>query len=271
MPGQVDEARTPRERLGDERPAAVGASDEVGPGGEGTRTWGTPRLLGVGRSRMAVAAVLLPPTLVVTALADATIATGASHAPRGVVALGWFVTEFGTSGYMFAYSAVVAAAALLALGRGRVRWPAVALRQVVEGSAYFFLAIAASGLAAQAIKHVLGRARPAMSHSADPFVFHPFSLANDLASFPSGHTTSAFAAAVALGLLSPRWRWWLLGCAALIGASRVVVGAHYPSDVVGGAALGSFAATFLAWACARRHWAFRMVDGRPMPKRPDPT
>jgi membrane-associated phospholipid phosphatase len=57
--------------------------------------------------------------------------------------------------------------------------------------------------------------------------------------FPSGHTTTAFALAAVLHPLLPgRWRWvaWLL--AAAVGIARIYVGAHFPMDVIGGAALG---------------------------------
>ncbi|WP_237479132.1 phosphatase PAP2 family protein [Lichenibacterium dinghuense] len=218
---------------------------------------------------MIAAAVLFPLALSAAGLVDAAVATDAARAPRAVVEVGRFVTEFGTSGYMFTTSALLAAVALVALGRDRHFWNGARPRLVVERCAFFFATIAASGIAAQAVKHLLGRARPVLSSGADPFTFHPLSLGNSIASFPSGHTTSAFAAAVALGLVSPRLRPWLLGGAALVGISRVVVGAHYPSDVVGGAALGSLAAVAVTRICARRGLAFTLDAGRAVPKRSD--
>ena len=66
-------------------------------------------------------------------------------------------------------------------------------------------------------------------------------------SFPSGHTCASFAAAFALYKTLPR-RWGIacLVLAALISLSRLYVGVHYPSDVLGGAAVGIFA----GWAGA---------------------
>ncbi len=57
-------------------------------------------------------------------------------------------------------------------------------------------------------------------------------------SFPSSHAVNNFAAAIVLAYFIPKWSWAFLSFAALIAFSRVYVGVHYPSDVVGGAVLG---------------------------------
>lgn len=59
-------------------------------------------------------------------------------------------------------------------------------------------------------------------------------------SFPSGHATAAFSVAVIVALVYRRWYGWALalGGASLIALSRVYLGVHYPSDILGGAILG---------------------------------
>ncbi|MBS2547608.1 phosphatase PAP2 family protein [Catenulispora sp. NL8] len=65
------------------------------------------------------------------------------------------------------------------------------------------------------------------------------------ASFPSGHTASAVAFAVAVGKVLPTMAAPLGALAAIVGYSRVHTGVHYPGDVAGGAALGAASAALV--------------------------
>lgn len=57
-------------------------------------------------------------------------------------------------------------------------------------------------------------------------------------SFPSGHTSASFAAALVLSRDGKRWGWAALVLAALIAFSRLYLYVHYPSDVLAGALIG---------------------------------
>lgn len=85
-------------------------------------------------------------------------------------------------------------------------------------------------------KSGLGRSRP---NTPGPDTFIGPTLDYAYQSFPSGHTTAAFALAVTLAGLYPRWTAPALLYAALVGWSRVALHVHHPSDVLMGAVLGS--------------------------------
>lgn len=67
------------------------------------------------------------------------------------------------------------------------------------------------------------------------------------ASFPSGHTASSFAAATALSTFYPNAAPLVFTLATLVGASRVHLGHHFPSDVTAGALIGIGTGTLTGW------------------------
>ena len=72
-------------------------------------------------------------------------------------------------------------------------------------------------------------------------------------SFPSGHTTAAFAFGVALFLtVKPKWaKAAALTAAALMGLSRLYVGVHFPTDVLAGAVIGTCCGILASWVVRR--------------------
>jgi undecaprenyl-diphosphatase len=101
---------------------------------------------------------------------------------------------------------------------------------------------AAEGLAS-AVKAAVGEHRPHVSR----LVSLPHS-----ASFPSGHTSIAFACATVLSALAPRAAPAFFALALAIGYSRLYVGVHWPLDVLGGAVLGVATGLLLLSAARRR-------------------
>jgi undecaprenyl-diphosphatase len=101
------------------------------------------------------------------------------------------------------------------------------------------------------LKVAIGRDRPAKALKAAAVgeVVPPRCIERSVSrhkSFPSGHTALAFFTMVYAGMVCRPWRPWGLILAALVGLSRVYVGAHFPFDCVAGAALGSLGG-WLAW------------------------
>lgn len=77
-------------------------------------------------------------------------------------------------------------------------------------------------------------------HQPRPFVSHPVNLLvlESSYSFPSGHAAFFFAAAAAIYLIDKKWGWVFFVFGFLISMGRVAGGVHYPSDILGGAAIG---------------------------------
>jgi len=133
-------------------------------------------------------------------------------------------------------------------------WPVLTLLSLMLAGAfiiqrqwsYFFVLLAVvvgESVLTGVLKDFFGRARPD---------FIPHLIAASSESFPSGHSGSASAVYLTFGLAianlvrRPAFRWYALGASLtmvfLIGASRVYLGVHYPSDVIAGWCVGA------AWA-----------------------
>ncbi|KAA3516718.1 phosphatase PAP2 family protein [Agrobacterium vitis] len=125
-------------------------------------------------------------------------------------------------------------------------------------SSYAFLSIAGSGIAANLLKRAFGRARPDQFSDAGAFDFLPFAGSARFESFPSGHATTIGALMMIAALIAPRHRPILAIAALWLGMTRVMVGAHYPSDVVAGLGFGAWFAWIVALGFARRGLVFRL-------------
>jgi undecaprenyl-diphosphatase len=85
------------------------------------------------------------------------------------------------------------------------------------------------------LKELFERVRPCNALSD---VITPIGCAGGF-SFPSNHALNNFAAAVFLLKLFPQYKWIFLITATLVSISRIYLGVHYPSDVLGGAIIGT--------------------------------
>lgn len=101
-----------------------------------------------------------------------------------------------------------------------------------------------SGIISTGMKYGFNRPRPFVTY---PLLINKKSDAGS-PSFPSGHTSSAFATATALSLAYPKW--YVIApsflWASAVGYSRMELGVHYPSDVLVGAIVGA-GSSWLMW------------------------
>ena len=200
--------------------------------------------------RGAIAAVVVALAMI---LVDQRAYQFASGLPQWLVDGFYAITDFGRSGWILVPTgglilivALLASPALEHMTRG-------VLAMLVVRIGFIFIAVGLPGLLVTIVKRWIGRVRPS---AQGPFAYEPFSWRPEYASLPSGHTTTAFAALVAIGAVFPRARPFLWGYALLIAASRIVVTAHYASDVIAGAAVGAFGALLVRDWFARRRLGF---------------
>jgi undecaprenyl-diphosphatase len=146
-------------------------------------------------------------------------------------------------------------AAVSRLGDGLAWYTLLALLPLVLGPAAFpgaihmgLTALAGVGIY-RGLKERLLRERPFASHRGVRAWLPPL----DRYSFPSGHTLHAVCFTVMLATYHPALLWVAVPFAASVAASRVVLGLHYPSDVLAGGVIG--------WVLARLSLALPALLG----------
>jgi membrane-associated phospholipid phosphatase len=199
--------------------------------------------------------------LILIVTIDAAAIRGVRHVPRWIVAFFDDITDYGKSGW-FLWPLGLLFIALAALPSALTPFSQRVLAAIMVRLGFLFTAIAVPSLFVTIIKRMIGRARPMVGGSLDPYLFSPFAWHPAYSGLPSGHATTAFAVLVAFGTLWPRARTALLIYALLIAVSRVMVNAHYPSDVFAGALVGIAGAVLVRRYFAQRRLGFAIeADG----------
>jgi membrane-associated phospholipid phosphatase len=217
-------------------------------------------------TRVAVgAAVAVAALILIMLFVDVPAIRWARQAPAWLVGLFDFATDLGLSGWFLIPLAIALLVIAVIDAPPLTRMSQLVLASVAARLGFLFLAIGVPGLVVTILKRIIGRARPGPA-GEDVFLYKLFLWRADYASFPSGHATTAFAAAVALGVLWPRLRPLFWTYAVLIALSRVIVTAHHPSDVVAGAIAGTVGALLVRdWLAARRLGFSICADGAVKP------
>jgi len=169
------------------------------------------------------------------------------------------ITDFGKSNWFLVPIGGLVALAAILVTPAAGRTANLVLTSLVVRFTYVFIAIALPGLFVTVVKRLIGRLRPS---ELGPYVYAPGSWSPAYASMPSGHATTAVAAAIAVGALWPKARVPMWIYAALILASRVIIQAHFVSDVLAAAFVGGFGALLVRnWFAARDLAFVPGVDG----------
>ena len=227
-----------------------------------TPIWRTPLRLGGGA--LAVVAAITATMIV----ADTWAIGVAQRVPEWLIEIFDQVTDFGKSVWFLVPIALMLAAIAALASPALPRMSQRVLAAVAVRLGFLFLAIGLPGLCFVAVKRLVGRARPLVGGVAEPFLYRPLGWNVEYASLPSGHATDAFAIAMAIGALWPRTRAIMWTYAVVIAVSRVVLTAHFPSDVLAGAAVGVVGALLVRDWFAARGLAFALSpEGaiRPLP------
>jgi membrane-associated phospholipid phosphatase len=170
---------------------------------------------------------------------DAPSVAWARGLPEPVRAGFEWLTRYGKSDWLLYPSGILCIVLLAANWHGINRRVAAFWTEVGILAGFGFLSVAVSGILTNIAKQLVGRGRPIHFDMNGAFDFLPFQFNYAQASFPSGHATTMGALAIVIITIVPRFRVPAFLLCGLVAASRVVVGSHYPSDVVGGFLLGS--------------------------------
>lgn len=121
-------------------------------------------------------------------------------------------------------------------------------RAAINRSYYVGSSILLTSIITTSIKFGIQRERPFVEND---FICRKCSVGK--LSFPSGHTSTVFATATALSLAYPKW--YVVGpsflWASAVAYSRMYLGVHYPSDVLGGMVIG-IGVSYIMWEVERK-------------------
>jgi membrane-associated phospholipid phosphatase len=212
--------------------------------------WPTPPrlVIGLALAIMALVAAIL--------LIDVPASTAVRRLPLWLIGAFDTITEFGKSGW-FLFPIGLFLLGLAAIVPSTLpRLSRLVIVSLAIRLSFIFGAIAVPGLFVVILKYLIGRARPFVEPDGSPFTWVPFGWNAEYASIPSGHATTAFAAAIAIGAVWPRARAFMWLYAFLVAASRVVVTAHYPSDLLASAFFGILGALLVRHTFAIRRLGF---------------
>lgn len=224
-----------------------------------------PLPFGLSRRNWPILVAVVAVVIALAAPADRLLSAFAQSWPDPFAFFFAHITNLGLSDWILIPSLVLLliSGGLALLMRRGPTIPRLALLQMTSIWAFIFVGVGLPGLLSSIAKRLIGRSRPVVFDTNGAYTFHLFTLDWRFESFPSGHATTSFAFAMVVAFLKPSWFWPAIIIAVLVGISRMAVGMHYGTDVIGGAVLGVVGAYLVRLFFASRRWGFeRLPDGR---------
>jgi undecaprenyl-diphosphatase len=198
---------------------------------------------------------------------DVPLGQGAKTLPPHLIALANAVTDLGRLFWVLVMVSAVLGASFFAAARLSDSRRRFRLSYVERVAAYVATSVLSASIAVHILKFAIGRARPLVYGQYGIFSLHPFNGDFLFQSFPSAHSAHVGALFAALALLFPRLRALFIGVALWLAATRVIIGVHYPSDVIAGLALGFWFAYATAIVFSRFGLVFYLsLAGWPVPR-----
>lgn len=193
--------------------------------------------------------------LLVAVVADAPVRDLARSLDPSVVAVLRVVTQFGNSAWPLGLCLMIYAAVVI-VARKPNPFPPEALQNLRSVLILVAGSVAISGTIASLTKNMIGRARPSTGVDPNVFEFVFLSFRPGWAAFPSGHSTTATACAVALAIAFPRQAMAWLSIGLTTALSRAFLGVHWLTDCLAGIAVGVLVTLALRKWMERRHHTF---------------
>ncbi len=169
------------------------------------------------------------------------------------------LTHFGDSLYFFIPTILTWALVKIIKSKNQI------INTISEISLFIFLNILLSGIVTQILKHVIGRPRPVLFNGFEQKSLSIISFDSKWHSFPSGHTATIFAFIFCMVLLFPKIKNILITVAIIIASTRVIVGAHFISDIFGGALIAYLSSIFISKNLASKKILFTIEGEKLIP------
>ncbi|ALB01943.1 phosphatase [Francisella persica ATCC VR-331] len=156
------------------------------------------------------------------------------------------ITDVGKAEYILIICGVIVLARLFSNSE-KLSTSARTLFNKVSAHAGFILAtVAISGILGQILKMIIGRARPKFFLEYGSHYFQHFHAPGyDFASMPSGHSITVGAMFIAFFYIFPKLRYLWYVLIVIFAGSRIIVGSHYPSDVIFGVVFGCYCTAYI--------------------------